>query len=125
MDPNELSFLKERIQIKEKQLESEGIETKETKELIKETINEKIESILVNYPSEIKPQNIPEMVISARERNENEEMVVKELIEIALSKDIPRAVELALKTGNGFIIDTFRDRLTDVYYDQLKEKGII
>ncbi|MGB9763313.1 MAG: hypothetical protein ACPLW7_04910 [Minisyncoccia bacterium] len=123
MDPNELSFLKERIQIKEKQLESEGIETKETKELIKETINEKIESIFVNYPSEIKPQNIPEMVISARERNE--ERVVKELIEIALSKDIPRAVELALKTGNGFIIDTFRDRLTDVYYDQLKEKGII
>jgi hypothetical protein len=123
MDPNELSFLKERIQIKEKQLESEGIETKETKELIKETINEKIEPIFVNYPSEIKPQNIPEMVISARERNE--ERVVKELIEIALSKDIPRAVELALKTGNGFIIDTFRDRLTDVYYDQLKEKGII
>jgi hypothetical protein len=123
MDINNLSYLKEQVQTKERQLEAEGLKTPEKKELVKEVINEQIEPVLNTYPSEIKLQSIPQPIIPQEDNEANK--IVDELIEIALNKDIVSAVQTALKTSNGYIIDTFRDKLTDVYYNQLKEKGLI
>lgn len=123
MDIKELSYLKEQISSKEKQLESEDIKTTDKKELIKEIITEQIEPILAPYPSEINPQNIPLPVISPEE--EEVKKIVDDLTEVALNNNVVTAVKLALKTSNGYIIDTLRDHLADIYYDQLKEKGLI
>lgn len=138
MNTEELDNIKERIQVKKEQLSREQLEIPEDKELVKETIEERMEGSLKELPpgmEEIGPgmeKKIPSPddlyigeKISPDEIMEEAQIKLSELITIALEESIPQAVTTALKTGNAFLIDKLRDSLVDRYYEKLKEKNLI
>ncbi|MDD5760818.1 MAG: hypothetical protein PHF45_02070 [Candidatus Pacebacteria bacterium] len=138
MNAEELDNIKERVQVKKEQLSREKLEIPEDKELVKETIEERMEEFLKELPpgmEEIGPEMekkfpLPadlyiEEKIPPDEIMEEAYIKLSELITIALEEGIPRAVNTALKTGNAFLIDKLRDSLVDRYYDKLKEKNLI
>jgi hypothetical protein len=138
MNQEELDFIKNRVQIKKEQLSREKLEIPEEKELVAETIEERMEDSLketlpdiemiqpekdkkVPFPSDIYSQDkkLPDEVI------EEANIKLSELIIIALEENIPRAVNTALKSGNAYLIDKLRDSLADKYYQELKDKKLI
>ncbi|MFA5360519.1 MAG: hypothetical protein WC320_00900 [Candidatus Paceibacterota bacterium] len=138
MSTEELDNIKERIQVKKEQLSRGQLEIPEDKELVKESIEERMEGSLKELPpgmEEIGPgmeKKIPSPddlyigeKISPDEIMEEAQIKLSELITIALEESIPQAVTTALKTGNAFLIDKLRDSLVDRYYEKLKEKNLI
>jgi len=138
MNNEELSFIGDRIKIKKEQLSREKIEIPEEKELITEAIEERMEESLRDLPPEMdflepeKEKKAPfpadlyaEDEIPKNEVIEEANIKLSELIAIAFEENIPRAVKIALKTGNAFLIDKLRDSLADKYYEELKEKNLI
>ncbi|RLG13375.1 hypothetical protein DRN69_05700 [Candidatus Pacearchaeota archaeon] len=138
MEKTELDLIKERIQIKKEQLAQQGLSTPEEKELVAETINERMEDSLKEMPpgmDVVKPDAemkvpFPSQVVSQADESSDsivEEANIKlaELVGIAVEESIPKAVTIALKSGNAFLIDKLRDSLADKYYQMLKDKKLI
>ena len=138
MEKTELDLIKERIQIKKEQLAQQGLSTPEEKELVAETINERMEDSLKEMPpgmDVVKPDAemkvpFPSQVVSQSDESSDsivEEANIKlaELVGIAVEESIPKAVTIALKSGNAFLIDKLRDSLADKYYQMLKDKKLI
>jgi len=129
MGINEADILKSRIEEKKDYLKREGLPIPEEKELLREAIQEKIEESLRDIPPTVeiqKPHPAPAQQIDyliPEESNFQEK--IKELVEIAFQENIIRAVTTALKTGNAFLIDRFRDTLADKYYYELKKRKLI
>ena len=128
MDNSEVNFIKERILMKKEQMTKEGLTVPEDKELIRETIEERIEESLKNYPPAVEiqksiPAAIPSVSIASDDKEAQQK--VDELVAIALKENIPKAVITALKTGNAFLIDKLHDTLVDKYYQQLKSQNLI
>jgi len=130
MDNSEVNFIKERVLMKKEQMAREGLTTPEDKELIRETIGERIEESLKNYPPAVEiqkstPSTIPSIPIIQDDDDKETQQKVDELVAIALKDNIPKAVITALKTGNAFLIDKLHDTLVDKYYQQLKSQKVI
>jgi len=128
MDNSEINFIKERVLMKKEQMVREGLTTPEDKELIRETIEERIEESLKNYPPTVQIQkSTPSAITSVPMYPDDEEAQrkVDELVAIALKDNIPKAVITALKTGNAFLIDKLHDTLVDKYYQELKRQKVI
>ena len=128
MDNSEVNFIKERILMKKEQMTKEGLTVPEDKELIRETIEERIEESLKNYPPAVEiqksvPPAIPSVSVASDDKEAQQK--VDELVAIALKENIPKAVITALKTGNAFLIDKLHDTLVDKYYQQLKSQNLI
>jgi len=128
MDNSEVNFIKERILMKKEQMTKEGLTVPEDKELIRETIEERIEESLKNYPPAVEiqkstPAAIPSVSIASDDKEAQQK--IDELVAIALKENIPKAVITALKTGNAFLIDKLHDTLVDKYYQQLKSQNLI
>jgi len=138
MEKTELDLIKERIQVKKEQLARQGLSVPEEKELIAETVGERIEESLKEMPPGmdiIKPDKedkvpFPAQITSQVQESSDsiiEEANIKlsELVGIAIEGNIPKAVSTALKSGNAFLIDKLRDSLADKYYQILKVKKLI
>ena len=141
MEKTELDLIKERIQVKKEQLTQQGLSVPEEKELVAETINERMEDSLKEMPpgmDVIKPDAemkvpFPSQIVSQTDEDDEssdsiiEEANIKlsELVSIAMEESIPKAVTIALKSGNAFLIDKLRDSLADKYYQELKNKKLI
>ncbi|NMB92565.1 MAG: hypothetical protein GYA31_03025 [Parcubacteria group bacterium] len=130
---SETDFIKERVFLKKEQLAQEGLPIPEDKELISETITEKIEESLKNYPPTAEIQKsiptpttpAPVTVSSENIDVQASQKIVEELVNIALTENIPKAVTMALKTGNAYLIDKLHDTLVDKYFEEFKKKNII
>jgi len=138
MEKTELDLITERMQAKKEQLTRQGLSVPEEKELIAETVGERIEESLKEMPlgmDIIKPDAedkvpFPSQITSqAQESSDSiiEEANIKlsELVGIAIEGNIGKAVSTALKSGNAFLIDKLRDSLADKYYQILKVKKLI
>jgi len=141
MEKTELELIKERIQAKKEQLAEQELSVPEEKELVVETINERMEDSLKEMPpgmNVIKPDTemkvpFPSQIVSQTdEDDESSDSVIEEaniklseLVGIAMEESIPEAVTMALKSGNAFLIDKLRDSLVDKYYQELKNKRLI
>jgi len=141
MEKTELELIKERIQVKKEQLAQQGLSAPEEKELVAETIDERMEDSLKEMPpgmDVVKPDAemkvpFPSQIVSQTDKDDEssdsviEEANIKlsELVGIAMEESIPKAVTMALKSGNAFLIDKLRDSLVDKYYQELKNKKLI
>jgi len=141
MQKTELELIKERIQVKKEQLAQQGLSAPEEKELVAETIDERMEDSLKEMPpgmDVVKPDAemkvpFPSQIVSQTDKDDEssdsviEEANIKlsELVGIAMEESIPKAVTMALKSGNAFLIDKLRDSLVDKYYQELKNKKLI
>ena len=138
MEKTELDLIKERIQVKKEQLDRQGLSSSGEKELVTETIQERMEDSLREMPpgmDVLKPDTemkvpFPSQVVSQTDESSDsviEEANIKlsELVDIAMEESIPKAVSTALKSGNAFLIDKLRDSLADKYYQELKNKKLI
>lgn len=127
MNNSEIDFIKERVLLKKEQIAKEGLTVPEEKELIRETIEERIEESLKNYPPavEIQKSSPSGYLFSLSIDDKENEQKINELIDIAFKENIPKAVIMALKTGNAFLIDKLHDTLVDKYYQQLKNQNLI
>ena len=126
MNRKELQLIAQRVAQKKEQLSREKLPTPEEKELLKEVVGEKIEKESFTAPpvkkveegiapSLIYPQNLSSVITPDIKET------LQQLIEIALDKGVEPAITLARKTGNAFLLDTFRDELAFKYYSKLKE----
>ncbi len=99
---------------------------KEIKEFIQEKyetepVFEKKETIIQEQKEDIvEKNNIPETVkeepiIKVEEKKELSEKV-EELFQIAKNKGLVQAIKIVKKTGDGYLIDLFRDRLVENDY---------
>ena len=138
MEKTELDLIKERIQVKKEQLDRQGLSAPEEKELVTETIQERMEDSLKEMPPGIdvlKPDagmKVPFPSQVASQTDESSDSVIEEaniklseLVDIAMEESISKAVSTALKSGNAFLIDKLRDSLADKYYQVLKDKKLI
>jgi len=141
MEKTELELIKERIQAKKEQLAKQELSVPEEKELVVETINERMEDSLKEMPpgmdvikpdAEMKAPFPSQIVSQTDEDDESSDSVIEEaniklseLVGIAMEESIPKAVTMALKSGNAFLIDKLRDSLVDKYYQELKNKKLI
>ncbi|MGC8651448.1 MAG: hypothetical protein ACP5RX_02450 [Minisyncoccia bacterium] len=130
MDNSEVNLIQERFLMKKEQLAREGLPIPEDKELMHETIGEKIEESLNNYPPVPEPQLpispvVPITPPRPLTEEEEAEQKVNDLVEIALQQSIDKAVVMALKTSNAYLIDKLHDTLADKYYEQLKSQKLI
>ena len=141
MEKTELELIKERIQVKKEQLTQQGLSVPEEKELVVETINERMEDSLKEMPpgmdvitpdAEMKVPFPSQIISQTDEDDESSDSIIEEaniklseLVSIAMEESIPKAVTIALKSGNAFLIDKLRDSLADKYYQELKNKKLI
>jgi len=138
MEKTELDLIRERMQAKKEQLTRQGLSVPEEKELIAETVGERMEEPLKEMPpgiDVIKPDTenkvpFPSKIVSQSQESydsiiEEANIKLSELIGIAVEESIPKAVSTALKSGNAFLIDKLRDSLADKYYQILKDKKLI
>ena len=141
MEKTELELINERIQAKKEQLFKQELSVPEEKELVVETINERMEDSLKEMPpgmdviksdAETKVPFPSQIVSQTDEDDESSDSVIEEaniklseLVGIAMEESIPEAVTMALKSGNAFLIDKLRDSLVDKYYQELKNKKLI
>lgn len=138
MQKTELDLIKERIEAKKEHLSREGLSVPEEKELVAETIGERMEESLREMPpgmEVIKPErekkpSFPSQIPSQIEESaeliiEEANIKLSELVDMALEESIPKAVTTALKSGNAFLIDRLRDTLADKYYQVLKDRKLI
>jgi len=138
MNQEELNFIKDRVQVKKEQLSREKLEIPEEKELVAETIEERMEDSLKEtlpniemiQPEKDKKVPFPASIYSqdkklSEEVFEEANIKLSELITIALEESISRAISTALKSGNAYLIDKLRDSLADKYYQELKDKKLI
>ncbi|MFA5392152.1 MAG: hypothetical protein WC306_00445 [Candidatus Paceibacterota bacterium] len=128
MDNSEIDFIKERVLIKKEQIAREGLTASEDKELIRETIGERMEESFKNYPPAVEVQKLTPsatLPVSITQDDEEVQGKIDELVVIALKDNIPKAVTTALKTGNAFLIDKLHDTLVDKYYQELKRQKVI
>lgn len=117
---NSLDVIKitEKVQEKKDQLLKIGEKIPSDKELLREVIGEIIEESLEQMPlpptvqqeekvvSPVPPPPPPSVIAE-----EDTERKVRELVEVALTEGIPKAVSLIRKTGNSFLLDKFHDEL--------------
>jgi hypothetical protein len=117
----EIKIIKERVEEKKAQIEKAQLPQIPEKEIVKETISERIEDSLKNLPPTISEKftNKPlPSTLSVSNKDPEAQKLLQELVNIAFNESIPKAVELARKTGNSFLIDSLHDILVKSYIEK-------
>jgi len=117
----EIKIIKERVEEKKAQIEKAQLPQIPEKEIVKEIISERIEDSLKNLPpivsEEITKKPLPS-TLSVSNKDPEAQRLLQELVNIAFNESIPKAVELARKTGNSFLIDSLHDILVKSYIEK-------
>lgn len=117
----EIKIIKERVEGKKAQIEKAQLPQIPEKEMVKETISERIEDSLKNLPPIVSEKftNKPlPSTLSVSNKDPEAQRLLQELVNIAFNESIPKAVELARKTGNSFLIDSLHDILVKSYIEK-------
>ena len=117
----EIKIIKERVEGKKAQIEKAQLPQIPEKEIVKETISERIEDSLKNLPPIVSEKftNKPlPSTLSVSNKDPEAQRLLQELVNIAFNESIPKAVELARKTGNSFLIDSLHDILVKSYIEK-------
>ncbi len=105
------------------------IETKNDKEIMKETINDIFEKEINKMPMIDKNVNVQSFSVFANDDDDDEKRtnkMLESLVRIAFEKGIGFAIQLSRKTSNAYLIDRLHDILVDKFYEELiKQNKII
>lgn len=122
---DEIRELEKKLEEKKRQLSERGEETKEEKDIFREVLREHIGSLKQPGPTPSYPLQDSSTAISDDVSKKADELKkaslenqVKNLIEMALTKNISAAVRAAEST-TPYILDELHDHLVDEYYDKL------
>jgi len=126
MPEKEIKIINERVEEKKAQMEKVGLPRQPEEVLVKETIGERMEESLKNLPatppSPSTQFSVPPLIKT--DENENQQKL-HELVNLAFSESIPKAVNLARKTGNFHLIDSLHDLLVFTFIKKInKEKTV-
>ena len=102
-----------------KALESKeaGLSPEKQKEILKDVVSEKIQTIQPSQVNQQVAQKIQELQEQPKERQ------IQILTEMAFEKGIVYAVEIAKNLDNPYLLDEFHDVLVDQLYNKLVEEG--
>lgn len=126
MSPEEeIQLLERQLEQKKREFNERGESVPEEKEVFREVLKEYIGTLKpsVQAPAYSFPRKAPPQTDDvkkkddARKKEEREE-IVRELIDVALSKNISEAVKIA-HAKNPYFLDELHDHLVDDYYDKL------
>ena len=133
-DQESIQSLEEEIRILEEKLAARKVEGKEEKEVFRDILKEHVESAKETVerhaptdssasaetpgaPSFNYGAQVQQKADDIREKEHHEQ--VEALVEIALTKGILEAVQVARHLGNPHLLDDFHDMLIDEYYEKL------
>jgi len=117
------------------QIDKKDLSKSITKEMIKEAIESIIETELSKLPTktesisqaislEVPVASAPNMqhqVIQFDSKGQKQaEIMLENLVDIALTKSVSQAIKTSLKTKNAYLIDKLHDILIDKFYEILK-----
>ncbi len=122
----EIKIISERVEEKKAQMEKVGLPAQPEEALVKEVIEERIEESLKNLPPTTPTFSAqPSMPLAIKTEKDEDQQKLHELVNLALSDSIPKAVNLARKTGNFHLIDSLHDLLVWTFIKKTnKEKAI-
>ena len=102
-----------------KALESKeaGLSLEKQKEILKDVVSEKIQTIQPSQVNQQVAQKIQELQEQPKERQ------IQILTEMALEKGVVYAVEIAKNLDSPYLLDEFHDVLVDQLYNKLVEEG--
>ena len=125
---DEIRVLEQKLAEKKKELEAKNQPVSPEKEIFREVLKEHIESVRpsASYPapSGVAPQPSvasglsPKPTDDDKKKKEEREEIIKQLIEVALSRNIETAVKIA-ENESPYLLDELHDHLVDDYYDKL------
>lgn len=120
----EIRELEEKLEAKKHALEE--VEKKEEKEVFGEVLKEHVEAVQKKIASLPPSQQTAATQHRADTLNEEEHSEqVAALVEIALTRGILHAVQVAQRLKNPHILDDFHDALVDRYYEKLVLSRVI
>ena len=108
--------------------EKNHIETKNDKEIMKETINDIFEKEINKAPLMDKNVNAQSFTVFANDYDDDEKRtnkILESLVKVAFEKGISIAIELSRKTSNAYLIDRLHDILVDRFYEELLKQNKI
>ena len=130
--------IQERFQQRKKALQRENIPQSDKEildELIKERINKGLETPPVSSKERASLNDLSFLnpstnvstkpIVSQPEKDAYIQQELKQLVDVAVHKNIVEAVQTARKFGNAWLLDKLHDTLVNTYYKILKEKGVI
>lgn len=94
-----------------------GLSPEKQKEILKDVVSEKIQTIQPSRVNQQVAQKIQELQEQPKERQ------IQILTEMAFEKGIVYAVEIAKNLDNPYLLDEFHDVLVDQLYNKLVEEG--
>lgn len=102
-----------------KSLESKeaGLSLEKQKEILKDVVSEKIQTIQPSQVNQQVAQKIQELQEQPKERQ------IQILTEMAFEKGVVYAVEIAKNLDSPYLLDEFHDVLVDQLYNKLVEEG--
>ncbi|HPC30934.1 MAG TPA: hypothetical protein PK119_00495 [Candidatus Paceibacterota bacterium] len=126
MPEKELKIISKRIEEKKSHIEKAGLPAQPEELLVRETISERIEESLKNLPPISSDSGGQPFTSSFAKRADDEnQKKLRELVALAFDESIPKAVNLARKTGNFHLIDSLHDKLVLAFIEKInKEKAI-
>ena len=130
----EQNLIQKRFQQRKEALQKEHI-SQSDKEILDEVIRERMNKGLETAPVSLNntaslndSSSLQSSLIPPIPQPENDAYIqeeLKQLVEVAVHKNIKDAVQTARKLGNAYLLDKLHDTLVDTYYNLLKEKGDI
>ena len=94
-----------------------GLSLEKQKEILKDVVSEKIQTIQPSRVNQQVAQKIQELQEQPKERQ------IQILTEMAFEKGVVYAVEIAKNLDNPYLLDEFHDVLVDQLYNKLVEEG--
>lgn len=113
----EIAQIESELNQKKKELIEQGQAERHDKQLIKEIIKSKASSL---PPVSVGPTSPP---LVKKDEPNREEKQIKFLSNLAIEKGISRAIEVANKLDDPYLLDKFHDLLVDKLYAHLLETG--
>ena len=129
-----IQSLEEELRLLEEKLAARKMEGKEEKEVFRDVLREHVESAKETIEKELDMDSVssanapgaPSFSYAAQARRKADDLREKEhhdqvvaLVEIALTKGVLAAVQVARHLNNPHLLDDFHDMLIDEYYDKL------
>lgn len=103
--------------LKSLEFKEAGLSPEKQKEILKDVVSEKIQTIRPSQVNQQVAQKIQELQEQSKERQ------IQILTEMAFEKGVVYAVEIAKNLDNPYLLDEFHDVLVDQLYNKLVEEG--
>lgn len=115
----EIRALEQKLEAKKKELVERGVELPHEKEMFREVLRKHVEEIKAPPPIyPVPPSDDQQKKSDDKKKQEEHEEVIRQLIELALTSTIEKAVRWA-EAQSPYILDELHDHLIDDYYDKL------